>query len=117
MGPSSLLWIRQLILDIPETPTFLGTNQEKRYIIIIQTVTNRFLKTTLFKLQGFEHTDPFIPIEVTNYNDKEIHSQIDYYAERKWLQQPKAVTEKGRGELTFMSARNPFTLMNLVAPY
>nr|CAG4641684.1 EOG090X05V1 [Eurycercus lamellatus] len=67
--------------------------------------------------EGFEHIDPFIPIEVTNYSGKEIYSQIDYYIERKWLQQPKAATEKGRAELSFTSGNNPYTLMTLVAPY
>nr|CAG4634778.1 EOG090X05V1 [Alona affinis] len=66
---------------------------------------------------GFEHIDPFIPIEVKNYSEKEMHSQIDYYAERKWLQQPKAVTERGRAELSFSSGNNPYTLMKLVDPY
>nr|SVE75113.1 EOG090X05V1 [Daphnia dolichocephala] len=67
--------------------------------------------------QGFEHLDPFIPIEVPNYNDKEFHSQIDYYIERNWLQQPKARTERGRAELSFTSGNHPYSLMKLVAPY
>lgn len=67
--------------------------------------------------QGFEHLDPFVPIEVPNYSEKEIQSQIDYYVERNWLQQPKARTEKGRAELSFTSGNHPYTLMTLVAPY
>nr|CAG4650964.1 EOG090X05V1 [Simocephalus serrulatus]SVE94226.1 EOG090X05V1 [Simocephalus serrulatus] len=67
--------------------------------------------------QGFEHLDPFVPIEMPNYNEKEFRSQIDYYIERKWLQQPKAHTEKGRTELSFTSGNHPYSLMRLVAPY
>nr|CAG4647039.1 EOG090X05V1 [Megafenestra aurita]SVE92379.1 EOG090X05V1 [Megafenestra aurita] len=67
--------------------------------------------------KGFEHLDPFIPIEVQNYNEKEFRSQVDYYIERKWLQQLKAHTEKGRAELNFTSGKHPYSLMKLVAPY
>nr|CAG4636999.1 EOG090X05V1 [Ceriodaphnia reticulata]SVE72925.1 EOG090X05V1 [Ceriodaphnia reticulata] len=67
--------------------------------------------------KGFEHLDPFIPIEVGNYNEKEFRSQIDYYIERNWLQQPKAHTERGRAELSFSSGNHPYSLMKLVAPY
>ncbi|XP_046447592.1 28S ribosomal protein S29, mitochondrial-like [Daphnia pulex] len=66
---------------------------------------------------GFEHLDPFVPIEVQNYNDKEFRSQIDYYIERNWLQQPKARTDNGRAELSFTSGKHPYSLMRLVAPY
>lgn len=61
--------------------------------------------------------DPFVPVEVTDYDGKELRSQMDYYIERKWLQQPAAHTEEGLAELSFTSGNNPYTLMNLVAPY
>nr|CAG4644781.1 EOG090X05V1 [Leptodora kindtii] len=67
--------------------------------------------------EGFEHLDPFIPVQVTNYSEKEMHSQINYYIDRRWLQQPKAHTEQGRKELMFSSGFHPHTLMNMVAPY
>jgi len=71
----------------------------------------------LLTKEGFEMMDPFVPVEVTNYSEKEMQSQIDYYIDRKWLQQPKAHTEQGRRELYFTSAFHPYTLMTLVAPY
>nr|CAG4642504.1 EOG090X05V1 [Evadne anonyx] len=71
----------------------------------------------LLNKEGFEAVDPFIPVEVSNYTEKEIHSQIDYYIDRQWLQQPKAHTEQGRAELRFTSGFHPYTLMQLVAPY
>nr|CAG4647891.1 EOG090X05V1 [Moina brachiata]SVE93001.1 EOG090X05V1 [Moina brachiata] len=67
--------------------------------------------------EGFEHLDPFIPIEVSNYNDRELNAQIDYFIERNWLQQPKAHTASGREELSFTSGNNPFELMKIIAPY
>jgi len=71
----------------------------------------------LLNKEGFEMVDPFIPVEVSNYTEKEIRSQIDYYIDRQWLQQPKAHTEQGRAELHFTSGSHPYTLMQLVAPY
>jgi len=71
----------------------------------------------LLNKEGFEIVDPFIPVEVSNYTEKEIHSQIDYYIDRQWLQQPKAHTKQGREELHFTSGFHPYTLMQLVAPY
>nr|CAG4650143.1 EOG090X05V1 [Sida crystallina] len=76
-----------------------------------------FLPRHLLGKQGFEHLDPFIPIHVSNYNAKEIHSQISYYIDRHWLVQPKAHTEAGRLELQHASGANPYNLMQLVAPY
>nr|CAG4649320.1 EOG090X05V1 [Scapholeberis mucronata]SVE93606.1 EOG090X05V1 [Scapholeberis mucronata] len=67
--------------------------------------------------QGFEHLDPFVPIEISNYNEKEFCAQIDYYIERHWLVQPKAHTERGRNQLSFSSGNHPYSLMQLVAPY
>ena len=61
--------------------------------------------------------DPFIPIEVSNYDEKEFCSQVNYYIERRWLVQPKAHTERGRRELSFTSGNHPRSLMQLVAPY
>lgn len=43
-------------------------------------------------LQGFEELEPFIPIEVVNYSDDEIHSCYDYYVDRLWIQ-----NEMGKG--------------------
>lgn len=62
--------------------------------------------------EGFEHIDPFIPIKLDNFNEKEYLSCIDYYLNRRWIQN----TEKGFDEeLRFLSGKNPFKLMNLCA--
>nr|CAG4640849.1 EOG090X05V1 [Eulimnadia texana] len=67
--------------------------------------------------KGFELLDPFVPVEVNNFDEKEITSMIDYYIDRRWLQQPKAHTEQGRLELAKVSGYNPWKLMEIVAPY
>ncbi|CAG2104704.1 unnamed protein product [Medioppia subpectinata] len=56
---------------------------------------------------GFKHFDPFIPIEVPIYDDKEMESCLNYYNDRKWIQRPIAKTVEGRNEIKFLSAFNP----------
>lgn len=63
--------------------------------------------------EGFEHIDPFVPIEVVNYNAVEVQNCIDYYLDRKWIQQAFPGIEK---ELKFMSGSNPHKLMEICAP-
>lgn len=63
--------------------------------------------------EGFEHIDPFIPIATDNYNDAELQSCIDYYLNRKWIQQSYPGIEK---ELKFLSGSNPHILMKVCAP-
>ncbi|KAG8232062.1 hypothetical protein J437_LFUL012013 [Ladona fulva] len=65
---------------------------------------------------GFEHLDPFVPVQIEEYNHQEINSCIEYYLDRRWLQSPKAKTDEGRKELAFLSGRNPFQLMKVCAP-
>lgn len=66
--------------------------------------------------EGFEHLDPFVPIQIEEYNHKEINTCLEYYIDRRWLQSPKGRTEEGRKELIFLSGRNPFQLMQICAP-
>jgi small subunit ribosomal protein S29 len=65
--------------------------------------------------QGFEHLDPFVPICVRDYNDKELESCLDYYIDRRWLQNEKGCTEEGRKELKFLCGMNPYRLMDICA--
>ncbi|KAL3285164.1 hypothetical protein HHI36_019283 [Cryptolaemus montrouzieri] len=62
--------------------------------------------------EGFEHVDPFVPIPVNNYNEKEFISCLEYYKDRKWIQQYYPELEK---ELAFVSNSNPFRLLEIVA--
>lgn len=63
--------------------------------------------------EGFEHVDPFVPIKVGNYNNKEFHSCINYYLNRRWIQNSASGFDD---ELKYLSASNPFKLMNICAP-
>lgn len=63
--------------------------------------------------RGFEHLDPFIPIPVDNYNEKEFRTCIDYYLNRRWIQNQAEGYDK---ELKFISGKNPYRLMIACAP-
>lgn len=60
--------------------------------------------------EGFEHLDPFVPIRVDNYNETEFDNCIDYYANRRWIQNCEPGYDK---ELKSLSGSNPYTLMQL----
>lgn len=38
---------------------------------------------------GFDNMDPFIPVSVPNYSEKEFESCYLYYLDRHWLQHPQ----------------------------
>ena len=59
--------------------------------------------------EGFEHLDPFIPIKIDAYSDKEFDSCVSYYVNRRWIQN---VTEGFDKELKFLSNNNPYDLMD-----
>ncbi|KAF5282688.1 hypothetical protein FQA39_LY17495 [Lamprigera yunnana] len=59
--------------------------------------------------EGFEHLDPFIPISVEPYSNKEFQSCMDYYRERRWVQPLDGQDE----ELQYISGMNPYRLMKL----
>lgn len=63
--------------------------------------------------EGFEHLDPFVPVEVKAYNDKEFSSVMLYYRDRLWLQTQDPQAEK---ELHFISGCNPYKLMEMCGP-
>uniref|UniRef100_A0A8P4KBT9 Small ribosomal subunit protein mS29 n=1 Tax=Dicentrarchus labrax TaxID=13489 RepID=A0A8P4KBT9_DICLA len=60
--------------------------------------------------EGFDSMDPFIPVSVPNYSEKEFESCYLYYMDRHWLQYPHSRTEDGKKELIFLSNRNPSML-------
>lgn len=39
--------------------------------------------------RGFDSMDPFIPVSVPNYSEKEFESCYLYYMDRQWLQHPQ----------------------------
>lgn len=69
----------------------------------------RFLMTK----SGFEHLDPFVPVRVENYSELEFKRCIDYYLNRRWIQNTKEGFDE---ELKFITGMNPFDLMRRCAP-
>lgn len=59
---------------------------------------------------GFEHLDPFVPIQSDNYDEKEYESCLAYYCNRKWIQNQGDGYDK---ELKYLSNCNPYKLMEL----
>ncbi|KAK4873342.1 hypothetical protein RN001_015371 [Aquatica leii] len=59
--------------------------------------------------KGFEHMDPFVPVPVLAYSDKEFKSCMDYFRERRWVLPVSGQDE----ELQFLSGGNPYRLMQL----
>ncbi|KAL0985224.1 hypothetical protein UPYG_G00154290 [Umbra pygmaea] len=72
-----------------------------------------YLPQELLGEEGFDSMDPFVPIPVFNYSEKEFESCYLYYQDRHWLQHPHSKTEDGKKELIFLSNRNPSTLERL----
>uniref|UniRef100_W8B144 Small ribosomal subunit protein mS29 n=1 Tax=Ceratitis capitata TaxID=7213 RepID=W8B144_CERCA len=69
-----------------------------------------YLPRYLLGKEGFEHLDPFVPLHVDNYSDKEFASCIQYYLDRNWIQKtPEGFDE----QLKYLSNKNPYTLMRL----
>lgn len=62
--------------------------------------------------EGFEHLDPFVPIEVKSLTRKEHRSIMDYYRERKWIQPYSGQDD----ELYFLSGGNFYNLVQLTRP-
>uniref|UniRef100_UPI00358F19AA small ribosomal subunit protein mS29 isoform X2 n=1 Tax=Myxine glutinosa TaxID=7769 RepID=UPI00358F19AA len=74
-----------------------------------------YLPTPLLGQEGFDAVDPFVPINVRNYSEKEFESCYMYYLERKWLQHEHVKTEAGKQELKFLCNKNPATMEKLSA--
>ncbi|XP_072138527.1 small ribosomal subunit protein mS29 isoform X1 [Mobula birostris] len=70
----------------------------------------------LLRKDGFDALDPFIPIQVTKYSQKEFESCYQYYIDRKWIQHEKALTEEGKQELIFLSNYNPGAFDRICGP-
>uniref|UniRef100_A0A2A4JMM5 Small ribosomal subunit protein mS29 n=1 Tax=Heliothis virescens TaxID=7102 RepID=A0A2A4JMM5_HELVI len=71
-----------------------------------------YLPRYLLYKKGFEHLDPFVPIEVGRYSEKEFLTCAEYYRDRLWLRGPPEIET----ELKFTSARNPYKFMEQCAP-
>ncbi|XP_034144655.1 28S ribosomal protein S29, mitochondrial-like [Esox lucius] len=77
--------------------------------------SSAYLPKELLGEEGFDSMDPFIPVPVSNYSEKEFESCYLYYLDRHWLQHPHSKTDEGKKEIIFLSNRNPSVLERLCA--
>ncbi|XP_073342247.1 small ribosomal subunit protein mS29 [Pagrus major] len=80
------------------------------------TPKSAYLPQELLGERGFDSMDPFIPVSVPNYSEKEFESCYLYYMDRHWLQHPQSRTEEGKKEIVFLSNRNP-SMMDRVCAF
>ncbi|XP_042346745.1 28S ribosomal protein S29, mitochondrial [Plectropomus leopardus] len=76
----------------------------------LYTSKSQYLPQELLGERGFDSMDPFVPVSVPYYSEKEFESCYLYYLDRQWLQHPQSRTEEGKKELVFLSNRNPALL-------
>lgn len=69
-----------------------------------------YLPKYLLGKEGFEHLDPFVPIKIENYNEMEYETCINYYVNRRWIQNVQPGFDK---ELKSLSDCNPYRLMDI----
>jgi len=67
----------------------------------------------LLGADNFQALDPFIPVHVPEYSDREAVSCIEYYRDRQFIQKDIAGTEAGRKELIALSCNNPRELYRI----
>ncbi|XP_011496930.1 PREDICTED: 28S ribosomal protein S29, mitochondrial [Ceratosolen solmsi marchali] len=84
-------------------------------IVTVDTAVNKdrqesHLPRYLLTKEGFEHLDPFLPINVENYSEDEFYTMIDYYKHKKLI---RSLTSNGEKELKLLSGYNPYKLMDL----
>ncbi|KAM9805426.1 28S ribosomal protein S29, mitochondrial [Syngnathus typhle] len=74
-----------------------------------------YLPQDLMGERGFDNMDPFIPVSVPCYSEKEFESCYLYYMDRNWLQHPMTRSEEGKKELIFMTDRIPSLMERICA--
>ncbi|KAM3910271.1 small ribosomal subunit protein mS29 [Leptodactylus fuscus] len=74
-----------------------------------------YLPQALLGKDGFDALDPFVPVPVCSYSEKEFESCYQYYIDRRWLQHENARTEQGKVEIIFLSNFNPREMEKICA--
>lgn len=62
---------------------------------------------------GWDHFDPFLPVNVPVFSRKEFESFMNLYQDIGWLTRPESRTREARDELRFVSGMNPGQLHEL----
>jgi small subunit ribosomal protein S29 len=70
----------------------------------------RYMPLELLGKDGFHLLDPFIPIGIPIFTEREAFSCIEYFRDRRWIQSVLGRTEDGRKELLALSGCNPHEL-------
>ncbi|XP_035666347.1 28S ribosomal protein S29, mitochondrial-like [Branchiostoma floridae] len=126
-------WRGGAIVTAVKEAGFLGMEGEKKdhrrytrhedhpdiYHDILDHVSARpqtFTPEALLGKEGFEYMDPYVPVLVEKYTEKEIESCLDYYTDRMWIQNEKCWTEAGRQQLKFLSGYEPADLERICGP-
>lgn len=81
----------------------------------LYTPNTAYMPQQMLGEEGFDNMDPFVPVLVPTYSEKEFESSYLYYKDRHWLQHPHSQTEEGKKELIFLSNRNPSVFERLSA--
>ncbi|XP_029041589.1 28S ribosomal protein S29, mitochondrial isoform X1 [Osmia bicornis bicornis] len=58
----------------------------------------------LLDKKGFEHLDPFLPMNVENYTVDEFKNIVEYYEDRKWI---RKFSPQGQREIELLTNKNP----------
>ncbi|OWF39034.1 28S ribosomal protein S29, mitochondrial-like [Mizuhopecten yessoensis] len=81
---------------------------------------NERVKFTPFYLLGKEASqelEPFVPIQVENFSDMEVKNCLDFYSQRKWIQNSAALTDEGRKQIKFLTSNNPYAVWKVAGAY
>ncbi|MBN3310457.1 RT29 protein, partial [Amia calva] len=79
----------------------------------LYTPSSAYLPQELLGKEGFDALDPFIPVPVSVYSEKEFESCYQYYSNRRWIQHPHGRAEEGKRELDFLCGKNPSLMEKL----
>jgi len=74
---------------------------------------DRYGPVDLLGPDGFQLIDPFLPIAVPVYSEREAFSCIEYYRDRRWILSDHGSTEDGRRELMALSGNHPKELYRM----
>lgn len=73
----------------------------------------KYLPLDLLSQDGFEHIDPFLPVYVADYDDKEFFASLQYFFDKKWFINPYSQTVEGIKEIKALSCMNPLEIYKL----
>lgn len=73
----------------------------------------RYLPQDLLGQSGFESLDPFLPVLVDNYTEKEFYTCLQYFFDHHWFVKPYSQTDEGMAEIKALSCKNPRAIYEL----